>query len=543
MASATFFRSRQVAEVKPLLEESDTVLINTEINQRKFTNDIYVLLPYLTTSAPVSIRGVTFRSSSDLEGVPTAHAEHLGRLFSMFYLRPGYRIKEMVYAYYPATESEKYEQLVSQVWRGHQLPGEYNSLANRLWEAFTLVTYLNSAPDDDTGAPVLPSERSSLYMFQPFPHIPASVVWPRINVEYMGHEPEPIDEPASEPGYDAVCDFRIPVWVGYESKLYPPSPQFFLKPELDLHAVVADFDAEPADWAISGLLHGALDFDEKLQERVFTALEWYNWSCTEHVDERIALLTLSTAFESLFGLEQGQDVKKRLRETLVNMLGPGTRLDSWFEQFYDARSNVTHDGRAGRVWFVGVNRDRISSISKTNTDAWVLRPLTGYGRRIFRLCLRTMLANTASVRSDPVFNWFTRTEEKLLETEKILQDGALSPEDRLQLAKSVLLPLNREYYETEGPVNVRILIKTGQSLLKAYLSTSPPMPQVIQSQMQIFVSFDSKTDERGAAVALMQLRAALPSEPADNEYGPENLIWEYVDFTASVPFHLQSLLW
>ncbi len=61
--------------------------------------ELFAVLPYLKTSAPVDIRGIRFRSSRDREGLPDKAREHLTNLFSLFFLRADHRISAITYAH------------------------------------------------------------------------------------------------------------------------------------------------------------------------------------------------------------------------------------------------------------------------------------------------------------------------------------------------------------------------------------------------------------------------------------------------------------
>ncbi|MBN3396918.1 hypothetical protein CF074_04295 [Clostridium botulinum] len=60
---------------------------------------IFAIFPYLKTSNSLSIRGIQFRSSSDIDSVPIEIKEHLETIFAMFFLRDNLRIKDMTYTY------------------------------------------------------------------------------------------------------------------------------------------------------------------------------------------------------------------------------------------------------------------------------------------------------------------------------------------------------------------------------------------------------------------------------------------------------------
>ena len=59
----------------------------------------FAVFPYLKTTGPVRYRGLVIRSSEDTGDLPPDAIQHLEAIRSLFYLRDGFRIKEMSYAF------------------------------------------------------------------------------------------------------------------------------------------------------------------------------------------------------------------------------------------------------------------------------------------------------------------------------------------------------------------------------------------------------------------------------------------------------------
>ncbi|MBI3913389.1 MAG: hypothetical protein HY327_04280 [Chloroflexi bacterium] len=81
----------------------------------------------------------------------------------------------------------------------------------------------------------------------------------------------------------------------------------------------------------------AREQDNGLADRLLTAITWYNRSITIDADEDVALVNLAIAFESLLGLEPGENITKRFTEAVVLLVGGIPRLGSWLTQFYIPR--------------------------------------------------------------------------------------------------------------------------------------------------------------------------------------------------------------
>ena len=86
--------------------------------------ELFAVLPYLKTSGPVDVRGIRFRSSKDLDGLPDQTKEHLSSLFSLFFLRINHRISEMVYARLDFTAgAEGFDDALMRLRQAHALIG------------------------------------------------------------------------------------------------------------------------------------------------------------------------------------------------------------------------------------------------------------------------------------------------------------------------------------------------------------------------------------------------------------------------------------
>jgi len=89
-----------------------------------------------------------------------------------------------------------------------------------------------------------------------------------------------------------------------------------------------------------------------IEDRIFVALKWYNRSNSINVSDETALLHLAIAFESLLSLEQAPQITQRFKESVRLLVGPVPKLESWADQFYDARSRIVHEGSGTDLVFL-----------------------------------------------------------------------------------------------------------------------------------------------------------------------------------------------
>src|SRR5260370_12920103 len=150
--------------------------------------------------------------------------------------------------------------------------------------------------------------------------------------------------------------------------------------------------------------------------------------------EEEVLLDLAVAFEALLNLEEGDKITARFRETVMTLLGSVPRLDSWAEQFYNARSSAAHKGKVLHYMFYAIDWDknRFPSVySGKDTKALPYRSLTVYGRRIFRLCLTAILSGARVAEDDGLSGLFIHNQERLEKILQQLKQTTNAPEKRL----------------------------------------------------------------------------------------------------------------
>ena len=333
---------------------------------------IFAIFPYLKTTKPAHIRGILLRSNDDIEGLSSEQQAHLNNLFSMFFLRNNLHITHMAYACLELGGDQQRDQK----W------------VDRLYEAKALLNYLYSSPHPNMGDPFLHFEHASVFTFQP-DRIYKGLIWPSDpNIDY-GIENLSDDAPEDEyiDGYHGMLNGVANLWVAEGSRIYPPVPHLSLNISQNIAFDLARLEQERKNWALIELFAGYEYENVEVEERVFRALEWHDRSTAQDITEEVALVNLAIAFESLLNLEQDKEIKKRFKETVLVLLGFIPRLDSWLNQFYEARSGLVHKGKLDSPMFY-----IDSEVLKGKVPKAQYRSLTMYGRIIFRLCLNAILS-------------------------------------------------------------------------------------------------------------------------------------------------------
>ena len=456
--------------------------------------DIFVILPYLKTTERVLLRGILFRSSDDLEGLSVDQQTHLQTLFAMFFLRNNLRIKRMTYALFELGEDRKANQ----------------DVFHRLYEAQTLINFEYAAPQSPREDPFLHRENASMYVFTE-EKVYSGLIWPNDpNIDYNVEDitDEEFSQNQDIEGYYGILNGILPCWVTAGNRIYPPIPHLTLNIPQDLAYDIAGSIQVERHWAWRDVLEGYTYKNVELQKRLFTAMEWYNRSTSEDVDEEEVLLNLAVAFECLLNLENTDKITARFRETVMTLLGSVPRLDSWLEQFYDARSSVAHKGIAQNLMFLARDWERNRG---RGTRALHYRSLTAYGRRIFRLCLTAILTSARVADDEGLAELFVHNQERLETIIQQLSETTEPPEERLNSIAAGVAELHDHHWASHEFVQSKTLVTAGKLAVKTYLETKPQLSDEDEAAVQeVLQQLDARDVEADKKLELFtRMMAAL----------------------------------
>lgn len=447
--------------------------------------DYFVIVPYLKTSWPVTIRGIQFRSSDDLAGVPEDTQRHLSTLFSMFFLQNDLRIKHLTYTYLQLGQD----------------PVAARAQVDRLWEAQAIIGYLYTSPHPLFGDPSLTAEHATFYVFWPYRFF-SSLLWPMDGdlVEYVGQQPIP--QQGDLDGYMGYVNgnANAPLWVTPGSRIYPPHPHLVLNIPQNLALEIEEVRTRPYLWAVSELLHSHEPLAPEIEGRVITAMEWYNRSALRGVTDQEAILDLAIAFESVLSLDEGESLTSRFKETVKTLLGPVPRLDSWLVQFYEARSKTVHRGRPLHTVFYPldhVDRRRLAQLAREEAgEGGGVRParsLLADGRLIFRICLNAVLSGALQARRAGIEALLVTSEERLVRIKTRLQQKAETPLARIQAIAQDFRDLRTYWFASHLHVRQEVAVAAGHALIRTYLDTQPSLPTDIEQKMRELLTSGART--------------------------------------------------
>jgi hypothetical protein len=435
---------------------------------------LFAIFPYLKTSKPIKLRGINFFPSENLKNeelLPDLAKSHLATLFGLFYLQNDVRVTKLLYTY--AVLDQDIE--------------KFNSLIRRLREARTVLGYFYTSPHFPSGDPFISYEHSDLYIFLPG-KVSTFTLGLELNNEkqndseiadVISHRLHEVD------GYRGSVNIQTEVYTAKGCRLYPSVHNFGLNISQDVYH---DFrrDRAYSSWPLKQIMIASSVEDEPFEQRIFTAMEWYNRSCLEHITEDVALVDLAIALESLLALEEGKEIRARFKDTILSLLGKIPRLDSWIEQFYDARSSIVHEGTWQHLAFYAADTGIYKNILKGNQLGVRYRTLTSIGRQIFRLCLTTILTGNMNAHRSGLQSLLHYNQERLESICKTLT-SSLGPDRKLIAISRDIFDLQEYWFESESSTDLKTVIGTATLLIRVFLETNPILPNTTSVLLQEFL--------------------------------------------------------
>ena len=430
------------------------------------------LFPFLKTSAPVQIGPYLFRSTSDVEGLPDAQAGAVSELAAMLYLRDDVRIATAAYAIVPALGSLR--------------PGPVLEGLDRVR---AIVGYVYSAPHPTSGDIFLPFDMASLAVVAPAP-VFAVLMRPHHGVlaSADASEPEP-DRRGYMPGYEGAFNLREPLWLTARSRLYGPRRQMSLNISQDLTAQFQALEHYPE--SATAMLVDLMDAPPgRFQDRVFSALGWYNNASEEYGDTSRSLLDLAIAFETLLQLPAGEKTE-RLTDAISLLLGRTERLSDWAAQFYKARSSVAHEGRV-QDW-----RFYAPVLPKKGDPQHSVGSVMTFGRHVFQLCLTTLLTGARLARDIGLKDRFVSNSERYAEINEALGQISPAPRERLLGVSRAVFGLSTYRFVGGGGPTIPGMVAPVRLASQALLACDIALDDALRAALNGMATAPKKDDFAG----------------------------------------------
>ena len=460
------------------------------------------VFPFLKTSGAVQIGGRTFRSTTDVAGLPTEQARSVCEVREMLFVQGDLRVKSASYAIIP------YIDLNSP-----------NVELDRLMHLRAVVTYIYASPHDIFESLFLAPEEASLVVFSPG-SVSAFLVRPEHHTEFVSAITRPPPDGRHQlAGYAGLYNFRHPFWIEPGSRLYGPKPHITLNIQQDLLIdIERRFQGNAHHHLLLDLLNRPIT---PTSSRIYSALHWFNAANEDAVDSDRALLNLAVAFESLLRLPDSSKTE-RLVDAITLLLGRTERLDDWAQQFYAARSRVAHEGKVGDRYYYAPQ----SGKQKQATS--LFGSLILYGRQVFQLCLATLLVGADLAQRADLQEKFVTNNERFEKICRSLDADSGTPSGRLTSIESTILALERYQFIPSGEVSKTTMIgavrRAAATLLKAGLTT-----QELSEVLTKVVSTKRDDGELAELAAIEELDAALRKCDSSNLTPEERIVYRLVE--------------
>ena len=462
------------------------------------------VFPFLKTSESLRLGSFTFRSTSDTTDLSEEDSAHVREIAEMLFLQDDLRIRSAAYAMLLALDLDTAEPCLRE-----------------LEHLQAIVAYCYSAPHPTFGNPFFHFEQASLAIFSPEP-VSIFLLRPEHHVEAITPNTLTADRWHRVPGYQGRYNFSHPFWVAKGSRLYPPVPHIGLNISQHLaHDLRRCFES-PQHHLLPELLRQPAT---ETAERVLTSLTWYNRANALTSDNDSAIINLAVAFETLLALPR--DAKTdRFVDAVSLLLGRITRLNLWAEQFYGARSDVAHEGRTERLYFIPAKQ-------KNPADGPLYHSLLAYGRQIFQLCVGTLLFGAhlgarAGLRDKLVTN-----QERFQFICKTLDDETLMVVDRFAAIDEAVALASEFRFVRETGLLIETLIGAVQRAAKNLLMCSNSLEPVFKQRVEDLAGAQRSRDSYEALAALQALNDLKIVEPADPQ-SPQaivrrlaEIVWHY----------------
>jgi hypothetical protein len=464
------------------------------------------VFPFLKTSEPVCLGDFTFRSTDDTTDLSREDCAHVKEVAAMLFLQDDLRTTSAAYAMLPALDLDQNEPCLRELKRVQ-----------------AIVAYCYSAPHPTFGHPFFHYEQASLAIFSPEP-VSIFLVRPEHHVEAIApHSTLTPDEWHRVPGYNGRYNFRHPFWVVKNSRIYPPVPHIALNISQDLAHDFHQFLQEPQHNLLPELLRQPAT---EAAERVLTALTWYNRANAVRCDDDTVFIHLATAFETLLALPRDSKTE-RIVDAVSLLLGRIPRLDLWVQQFYGARSDLTHEGITERLHFLPTDKKNLADSLQYNS-------LLAYGRQIFQLCVGAVLFGAHLGARAGLRNKLRTNQERFEFICKTLDDESLALADRFAAIEETVALTSKFRFVREPGLLIAPMIGAVQRAAKSLLLCSPDfLEPVFEQQLKKLAERKPSRDFYEVLDALRGLTDVKTSEPADSQ-SPQAItarlaavVWEY----------------
>jgi len=203
-------------------------------------------------------------------------------------------------------------------------------------------------------------------------------------------------------------------------------------------------------------------------------------------------------------------------------------LDIWARQFYDARSEIVHEGSSQRLNFVATG-----SIKKSEGQQY--QSLLSYGRQIFQLCLGTLLTGAELAEKSGLEEKFVTNEERFQEICRILSNNEIEIRERLESIVPIVAGIDQYKYISESSLKLETMIGAAGLAAKTLLENNEEISNELKDHLSLLINAERTTDHFKELDALRTLESAFKEKTLQTKNicreSVQNIIetvWHYV---------------
>lgn len=443
----------------------------------------FAVFPYLKTSGMVRIGALEFRSTEDTSGLPASVAEQIRKIAAMLFLKDDFRIESASYAILPHVDLD---------YVGDSL--------DSLRRIQSVIAYCYAAPHKTFGNTFLSAEHATCIVCTPG-RVSILQVQPQHHVMPAPSTVENVMDTVQ--GLRCLTNFKHHSWLTFESRIYPPVPEMPLNISQDL---CADFGQSlPGSRSYGMLLRIISQPSNSVTERILTAINWFNLSNTMDTDQETAVVNLAIAFEALLQLPEGERKTERLVDSVSLLLGRIPRLDAWVRQFYDARSQIAHEGKADQLRFV------VRGAKKNEDEGLVYRSLLSYGRQVFQLCLSSVLFGSELARGAGLEEKLVTNQQRFEILCKILSDNTMPAGEKFKQCDETIYAIDRYLFVFESGPDLNTMLGALRLSATTLLEIEGLGVDDFSHSLEAFASAKRTADQFEALDALARLSSVATS--------------------------------
>jgi hypothetical protein len=287
-------------------------------------------------------------------------------------------------------------------------------------------------------------------------------------------------------GYSGIYNFRHHFWVTKGSRLYGPMPRLTLNHYQDLKEDFnrASTSSNRADFRLLCELLRKPRSSAGL--RIFNSIRWFHAANNKANEPMTAIIMLAIAFETLMRLPS-ESKSAHLIDAISLLLGRIRRIDIWASQFYKARSQIVHEGFTQELRYIATD-------SPKNNNGQRYQSLLSYGRKIFQLCIGTILTGAELSELAGLEETLITNQERFQKVCKILKDTESQIGDRVARIKPIIEAIEEFQVVPEENLQLETMFGALRLVAKTQLEIDNTLSQDLRDRLkQISNAKRSKT--------------------------------------------------